>query len=423
MTFVVPKISIIIPIYNASNYLRQCLDSVLNQSLKELEIICVDDGSNDNTCAIVEEYMKNDKRFILYKQNHAGAGAARNLALIKSKGEYIAFLDGDDFYFESFALEKMYNEAKINNANVCASYRKKLYNDKIENEDFLLNFQCKDKSSQWIDFQDHQNDWHFHSYLYSREFLIENNLSFPNYFRYQDPPFLLKTLILAKRFLLIPVFLYCYRSGYRNLHLDELQTYHTLLGIYDNLLLAQKNNYDKLFELLLTRIDTIYYDNIASHLSLHIIEILIKIDNLSKQFLSKDSSLLLISNLIDGMKKLKYEEYLFPFEYVINDKKILLYGAGLVGQALYYQFHTYGKRSSKIIGVIDRNKQAFINEDITIFNVEEITDLGFDIIILATEFEYVAKDMKNILYQYKIPDNKIFWDRNGYRKKNIYSNL
>jgi len=417
------KISIIIPLYNVEPYLQQCLDSVQAQSLHEIEIICVDDGSVDNSCAIVEEYIKNDDRICLYKQNHGGAGKARNFALKKANGEYVAFLDGDDFYFDNFALKKMYGEAKNNNADICASYRKNLYGNIIENDNFLLNFECKTNSFQWINFKDHQNDWYFHNFIFRREFLIQNNLFFPDYLRYQDPPFLLQSLILTQRFLLVPVFLYCYRFGYRNLHLNELQVYHTLSGIYDNLLLAQKYHYDKLFQLLLTRIDTIYYDTIATNLSSRILEKLENINRLSQKIFPLKQPLKLLNNLSATMQSMKYEEYLFPFHFIGSNKRILLYGGSIIGQALYYQFQTYGNGKSSIIGVIDRDKNVFINQNLPIFNVNQISQLEFDVVILATEVNSVAQDMRKILQHQGIPDNKIFWDSNGYKKKSIYANI
>lgn len=418
-----PKISVIIPIYNAEKYLTQCLDSVQAQSLQELEIICVDDGSLDDTCAIVSEYIKHDNRISLYKQNHGGAARARNLALTKIKGEYVAFLDGDDFYFDNSALKFMYDEAKNNNADICASYRKNLYGYVITNDDFLLNFDCQGKSSRWIDFKDHQNDWHFHSFIFKHDFLKQNNIYFPDYLRYEDPVFLLKSLILAQRFLLAPVFLYCYRLGYKNLHLNELQVYHNLLGIYDNLLLAQKYHYNTLFELLLIRIDTIYYNDIASNLSSRIFEKLENINRISKEILPSIPPLKLFNNLTAAMQNMKYEEYLFPFKFIGTNKRILLYGAGIIGQALYYQFKTYGNGNSQIIGVIDRDREAFINQNLPIFDVNQVSQLDFDYIILATEFHHVAQDMKNKLCQQGVSDNKIFWDCNGYNKRLIYANI
>ncbi len=89
-------ISLVIPIYNTKAYLKDCLDSLLAQTLPDLQIILVDDGSTDGSAAIAQAYAKQDKRIEVYRQTHAGQSAARNLGLTYAKGEYIAFVDADD---------------------------------------------------------------------------------------------------------------------------------------------------------------------------------------------------------------------------------------------------------------------------------------------------------------------------------------
>ncbi len=96
MNFKNNLISVIIPIYNREKYIKECLESVFNQSYQDFEIIIVDDGSTDNSYLICEEAAKNDRRIKLYKSNHCGVSAARNIALDNSTGEYVFFLDSDD---------------------------------------------------------------------------------------------------------------------------------------------------------------------------------------------------------------------------------------------------------------------------------------------------------------------------------------
>lgn len=112
------KVSVIIPVYNGEKYLRQCLDSVRDQTLKDIEIICVDDGSDDASWDILEEYQRADARFHIYRQEHQYAGAARNTGLEAAAGEYVIFWDCDD-YFALDALEKMYRAAATYQADMC----------------------------------------------------------------------------------------------------------------------------------------------------------------------------------------------------------------------------------------------------------------------------------------------------------------
>lgn len=111
------KVSVIVPVYNAEKYLAQCMDSIVRQTLKEIEIICVDDGSADGSPKILEEYAQQDDRIRLVSQENAGAGAARNRGLSEAKGEYLSFLDADDF-FEPDMLERAYRKAREQKAQL-----------------------------------------------------------------------------------------------------------------------------------------------------------------------------------------------------------------------------------------------------------------------------------------------------------------
>lgn len=125
-----PKVSVIIPVYNVEKYLKECLDSITKQTLEEIEIICVDDGSTDLSLNILREYEKKDPRVIVLTQENQGAGAARNKGLAIAKGEYLSFLDADDF-FERKMLQKTYQSAQAMDADIVV-YGADRY---IQNED------------------------------------------------------------------------------------------------------------------------------------------------------------------------------------------------------------------------------------------------------------------------------------------------
>lgn len=112
-----PQISVIIPVYNTEKYLKQCVDSVLNQSYQDFEIILVDDGSKDSSGEICDDYSISDDRIHVIHKENGGQSSARNVALDNAQGKYIYFLDSDDYILNTL-LEKLYNTAKINNADV-----------------------------------------------------------------------------------------------------------------------------------------------------------------------------------------------------------------------------------------------------------------------------------------------------------------
>ena len=132
------NISVIIPIYNSEKYLSECLESIINQTFKDIEIICINDGSKDKSKQIIKQYAEKDKRIILINQKNKGAGPARDKGIEISKGEYISFIDSDDF-FHFRTLEIAYTNIKKYNSDVIRfqyyqfKNKKKLkINEKIE---------------------------------------------------------------------------------------------------------------------------------------------------------------------------------------------------------------------------------------------------------------------------------------------------
>lgn len=122
-------ISVIIPVYNVEEYLNECLESVINQTYKKLEIILIDDGSMDSSGAICDEYAKKDKRIIVIHKENGGVSKARNVALDIAKGNYITFLDSDDYMFET-GIELLYNICTKNEADISIAGVQNIVNDK-----------------------------------------------------------------------------------------------------------------------------------------------------------------------------------------------------------------------------------------------------------------------------------------------------
>ena len=125
------KISVIIPVYNVEKYIRECVESVLNQTLKDIEIIAVNDGSRDNSIKIIEEYLSDARLRIINKEN-GGASFARNIGMKAARGEYIYFIDSDDF-IEEDVLEILYRNSESEKMDiVCSCFS--FYNDKTKNK-------------------------------------------------------------------------------------------------------------------------------------------------------------------------------------------------------------------------------------------------------------------------------------------------
>ena len=113
------KLSIIVPVFNTEKYLSECLNSLINQTLKSIEIICVDDGSTDNSLSILEKFHSKDERVKIIHQGNFGVSVARNNGIAMAQGEYIGFVDSDDWVDADF-FEKLYNASQKFGAEVVA---------------------------------------------------------------------------------------------------------------------------------------------------------------------------------------------------------------------------------------------------------------------------------------------------------------
>lgn len=132
-----PKVSLIIPVFNVEEYLRRCLDSVINQTLTDIEIIVVNDGSTDNSLDIILEYRAIDRRINIINKENQGPGLARNVGLSFAKSDYIVFLDSDDWLELNF-LEKMYNTAISSSSDIVVSKVNNHYSNGIDIEEVVI---------------------------------------------------------------------------------------------------------------------------------------------------------------------------------------------------------------------------------------------------------------------------------------------
>lgn len=214
-----PKVSVVIPVYNTEAYLRQCLDSVVNQTLEDIEIICVDDGSTDGSLAILEEYAAADPRMTILRQQNQYAGVARNNGMARARGKYLMFWDSDD-YFDLTALEKMYNQAEADEADICVCGGKRFYED--SQKEYDTNAYLKmGRIPDCIPFNRESNPegilrftetatW---NKLYRHRFVLDKDIVFQPLRSGNDVFFSILALCEADRITVIDERLVCYRKG------------------------------------------------------------------------------------------------------------------------------------------------------------------------------------------------------------------
>jgi glycosyltransferase involved in cell wall biosynthesis len=200
------KISVVMPIYNAEDYLKPALDSVVNQTLTDIELICVDDGSTDNSLSIIKEYQQADERIRILTENNAGPSIARNKGLARARGEYVIFLDADDFYEETL-LEKLYTLAEEEKLDIAIckfdiyNNRKSKFEDNIRSDHGEIFSEAGVVSkNDYPDIILSCTTGYIWNKLFKREFLAEKELLFDEELRvFEDTHFVVNALSLADK--------------------------------------------------------------------------------------------------------------------------------------------------------------------------------------------------------------------------------
>lgn len=203
------SVSVIVPVYNTKKYLHKCLDSLINQTLKDIEIICINDGSTDNSLKILNDYAQKDNRIKVLSQENKKQGAARNAGLEIATGEYIGYVDSDDWVDSDF-YEKLYNAAKKHNFDIALGTNiraKKNANKKrlhIKEEKEYTTLQEKlDVNVQW------KNPCPTNK-IYKKSLLVENNIKWPEGVFCEDRIYTLKAVYHANGIVTVPNVNYYY---------------------------------------------------------------------------------------------------------------------------------------------------------------------------------------------------------------------
>ena len=207
-----PKVSIIVPIYNVEKFLSRCLESLINQTLKDIEIICINDGSTDNSHNILKRYAQKDNRIIILKQNNKGVAAARNLGLKNAQSDYIGFIDSDDWIDLNY-FEKLYDAIKNTDSDIACCSIKRVYkykkswrlkvNDQIIITDTQEKFNYLNIPSQCFTVNK----------LYKKNELEKFKLKFIEGKYYEDIPFTIECITKLKKMVTVPDICYYYWSN------------------------------------------------------------------------------------------------------------------------------------------------------------------------------------------------------------------
>ena len=245
------KVSVLVPIYNVEDFLGECLDSLVKQTLKEIEIVCINDGSTDGSLGIVEDYARDDKRIVIIDKKNSGYGDSMNQGLDKATGEYIGIVESDDF-IDLDAFEKMYKLAKQYDLDVLKTnfyeYVTKKKRDVAKSNMFL-----PDEENVVLDMCEHRHVFYeqpsIWSAIYKREFLNDNDIRFlpsPGA-SYQDAGFNFKVWVSAKRAMMLNQACLHYRQDNPNSSVKSDGKVYAVKDEYDEVerWLKEKGLYDE----------------------------------------------------------------------------------------------------------------------------------------------------------------------------------
>lgn len=379
------KISVIIPVYNCEKSIEQSIQSVQRQSIKEIEIICINDGSTDHSAEIIWRMQKEDERILVYDQDNQGSGAARNLGLYYAKGEFIAFLDADDYYLDADALSSMYEQCKRRQVSVCGTgIRIERGGVPVPDKGFqtLLNVS---QESEVLEYRDFQFDYGYYGFIFERQLIIENQICFPAYRRFQDPVFFVRAMYAAEKFCFLDKALYVYRAPNVLSRFHEKNVIDLLHGLSDNLQFARERGLQILFMRTVERVEREYLDIICHNLSTESLTLLLEMNRMLREGLNDTEYVMKpLEKVFESVRKtedLHGKELLSKIE---KCDKIYLYGAGKVcGDFLDY-LRDCGS-INKVAGILVTNPEENPNklQDIPIMGIKGYREEKGDFIVIT----------------------------------------
>ena len=393
-------ISIIIPIYNVEQYLRECLDSILAQTFHNFEIICVNDGSTDASVEILDEYLKKDGRIKIFHQKNSGAGMARNFGLRKAEGKYILFLDSDD-YFEPDLLQELYLRAQKLDADLVVCSSRKVDENgniiEVQNPNMPINLSLTPMEKPF-----NRRDFLYDIFnlltpvpwnkLIKRSLLKEYNIEFPSLRIYEDICFSHCLVVCANRIVVFNKELINYRFNRIGSHAEK-RSKHTIDMVKSCLYLKDFLLRKNLFKELKVAYKKAFINHLRSEISFCNNEEY-------QQFITEFEALLPNEWKMydEGLRNdFITSEYLESF---IGNKKVLLWGASLFIRRI---LENETKKISNILGIIDNNR-ALWNQNVgnyKIYSPDSISTLNPDCILLTvlSNNELIYDSLKQDLKQ------------------------
>lgn len=373
-------ISIIVPVYNVEKYLKKCLQSIVNQSYFDIQIIVVDDGSTDLSGQICDQFAMKDNRVKVIHQENQGVVAARKNGITHASGEYIGFVDGDD-YIEPIMFEYLHDQITKSDADFIHSGHFK--NDGLDIYGVQTNGICEIGNVEEFLINNIFDDTNLHSMppsnwskLYKKELIQRAYEEVPEKITFGEDLICLCSCILnSKKVAYINQAFYHYvireKSASNDINVEHIKR------------------------------ETDLYDSLK--------ELFAKYSLSEKMYLC--GKRFYLRNLAICMRKLTDMPIpIYQYQNIENlfDKNIIIYGAGDVGRDYYIQISRYQK--CNIVAVVDSNYKMYHYEYVNVISPYEINKINFDLIIVAVLNKQIASNIKEKLKLHGIDEQKILWE-------------
>lgn len=410
------KVSVIIPIFNGSKYISECIRGIQRQTLQQIEILCVDDGSEDNTLDLLYRMQEADGRIRILKQNNQGAGSARNYALRNAEGEFVCFLDVDDYFLSDDALEELYCNADSRNVLVCGGQFYIDSGDRLSRVSVYGDLWDDKKHGEMFAYRDYQQDFYFTSYLYSRMMLQENNIFFPEYRQFEDPPFCVRALSAAGQIYVTDTRFYCYKAGGKERIYDGEMACDQARGMTDNLRFSRQNGLKRLHRVTYYRLVNSCRRELKEFCrqkSAGLMELLTEAEKavcwdwIEEKCRIRERSLRVFCD--ESKRESSSELWPLAYDGMKQGEHVVLYGAGEVGRSYYRQIRNDGKVSLCAWVDGDACRVGEI-EGVEIVPPERICSFSFEHVIIAVANMMAALEIMDILGSIGVASEKVIWD-------------
>ena len=401
------KVSVIVPIYNAEKYLEECLESLLNQSLADIEIICIDDKSTDRSMDILEAYQKKDNRLkVICNDRNSGASMARNKGLSIAQGKYIQFVDADD-YLELTALEELYLAAEGQTADMCYLGMKFIVNKDVN----MLTLQYSIKGEYQGVFQGEElikiltEKDEFFLYLWSvfyrNSFINANKLRYKSLKIGEGGDFILRALCHAERVIVCTDKYYNYRVHQESItHCENAKKellYGQIIQYIDVLqFLSQHDNEEAVgLQMFLER----QHKKIAGGIKLLSSDEKEKIEYQLKSPFSKCVYRLLQQN--DMRYGIEFDEELLS--HIFKKKYVIIYGAGYATKEIVELLQEH---NVEIVGfaVTKRSSEQTCVYGHHIYEIQELSEYKYTACVLIAANKKYNKEIQETLDRYDFQD-------------------